>query len=242
MSSQPAGRFEWERIVRRIVMPERVKFLALLLATFADGDGSRIRPGGDVLTAMVGKSKATLKRAMSVLRDELGLIEEVSHGGRGRASEYRLVVPEDLLERAELLDPDGKRRPNKAHLDEPSSNETRLTLVSSESTDTPVDNSETGLTQMSPDSTDPPTELGSNTAISERTGLIFDRTGLTQDEPPPLLNTNHQRGPHQTTPDVTTTSARDGKCEHGFKLVNRDDGRPSCVFCRRATPTAKEAS
>src|SRR5437879_1725471 len=45
MTCQPCGRFEWERILRRAVMPLRVKFLAFVLASYADADGSNVRPG-----------------------------------------------------------------------------------------------------------------------------------------------------------------------------------------------------
>ncbi|WP_157376133.1 hypothetical protein [Allokutzneria albata] len=41
----PASRFEWERIIRRARLTKPVKLVALLLATYADPDGTRVRPG-----------------------------------------------------------------------------------------------------------------------------------------------------------------------------------------------------
>lgn len=235
---QPCGRFEWERIVRRVIMPERVKFLALLLATFADGDGSRIRPGLDQAAAMAGKSKATLKRNLAILRNDFGLLEEVSRGGGGRASEYRLVVPEDLLDRLELLDPDGRRQTNSAHSDEPSRNGTRLTVVSPVFAHDPVDNSETGLIQMSPNGDHIPTELGSNNGVSDRTGLILNGTGLTQMHP----HHYSYQPPKRTTPNPDPTQPSDAheetKCEHGLSAGRKGDGTLACALCRRSTQEA----
>lgn len=103
-------RFEWERIVRRLVAPKHVKFLALVLATYADTNGTRVRPGNKRLAAVTGDEARNVRRILQVIRDELGLLEQVSRGGgRGRsevAAVYRLTIPVDLLERATLLDPD----------------------------------------------------------------------------------------------------------------------------------------
>lgn len=105
-----ADRFEWERIVRRIVAPKHVKFLALVLATYADTDGTRVRPGLKRLAAVTGDDERNVRRILRVIREDLGLLEMVSRGGgRGRiekAAVYRLAIPADLLERATLLDPD----------------------------------------------------------------------------------------------------------------------------------------
>lgn len=104
----PSPRYEWERIVRRIVMPGNEKLLALVLATYADRDGSRVRPGNQVLAAVTGMSERTVKRALAALRD-CGLLAVSRRGGgrdgQGRATEYQLTIPGDLLDRVSLLDP-----------------------------------------------------------------------------------------------------------------------------------------
>lgn len=108
----PLGRYEWERLLRRIVMPPQHKLVALLLATWADPDGSRVRPGTALLAASMGRSQHTASNVMRSLRREWGLIEQVSRGGgrggNGKTATYRLTIPTDLLDRYVLLDPDGR--------------------------------------------------------------------------------------------------------------------------------------
>ncbi|WP_378735368.1 helix-turn-helix domain-containing protein [Nocardia brasiliensis] len=102
----PVDRFEWERIARRVQMHSTTKYLALMMATYADADGSRIRPGVERLALVMCVSEKTVKRAFADLR-ALGLIERTKQGNRhrGLADEYRLTVPSTLLDEA-LLDPD----------------------------------------------------------------------------------------------------------------------------------------
>lgn len=111
----PVGRFEWERIIRRaIITPPSVKFLGLMMATYASADGSRVRPGQARLAAVMGTSISTVERGQRTMEKE-GFLEMVVKGhsaGRGRnagyASEYRLTIPSDLLDRVPMLDPDEK--------------------------------------------------------------------------------------------------------------------------------------
>lgn len=108
LTVMPADRFEWERLVRRIVLPGPVKLLALILATYADPDGTRVRPGLGVLADVTGRDEKTVRRHLAVLLD-LDLVHMVAkgggRGGKGTASEFRLTVPTDLLDRATLLNP-----------------------------------------------------------------------------------------------------------------------------------------
>jgi hypothetical protein len=105
------GRYEWERLVRRIVMPKDDKFLAFTMATWADPDGTRVRPGLKWLMASTGDSERTVRRHLAALLGHWGLLELVSRGGgrggTGRTAEYRLTIPADLLDRHVLLDPNG---------------------------------------------------------------------------------------------------------------------------------------
>lgn len=102
----PVDRFEWERVVRRVQTHSTTKYLALVMATYADQDGSRIRPGVERLALVMCVSEKTVKRAFADLR-ALGLIERTKQGNRhrGLADEYRLTVPSTLLDEP-LLDPD----------------------------------------------------------------------------------------------------------------------------------------
>ncbi|NKS66388.1 hypothetical protein GS461_09880 [Rhodococcus hoagii] len=102
---QPIDRFDWQRVIRRVEIPSGVKFLALMLATYADPDGSRVRPGVKRLARVMAVSEPTVKRSMAVLRS-LGLVVLVKQGNRwaNQADEYRLTVPMDLLD-LPMLDP-----------------------------------------------------------------------------------------------------------------------------------------
>jgi hypothetical protein len=110
---EPIGRFEWERILRRIrVSVPSVKLVGFAMATYASADGSNVRPGQRRLAAVLGTSEMTVRRGQSEL-ETTGMLEMVFKGhslGRGQsggyASEYRLTVPSDLLERVPMLDPD----------------------------------------------------------------------------------------------------------------------------------------
>lgn len=109
---EPMDRFEWERILKRIRMPKPLKFLALVLATYADEDGSRVRPGQDLLAADTGATDRTVRRQLDDLRDRYGLIEQLTRGGgRGRGrrtSVYRLTIPVDLFDRCDVRSPDDR--------------------------------------------------------------------------------------------------------------------------------------
>lgn len=110
---EPIGRFEWERILRRIrVSVPSVKLVGFAMATYANADGTKIRPGQKRLAAVLGTSEMTVRRGQAEL-EATGMLELVFKGhsqGRGQAggyaSEYRLTVPSDLLECVPLLDPD----------------------------------------------------------------------------------------------------------------------------------------
>lgn len=141
---EPIGRYEWERLVRRARLPKPLKLLALVLATYADPDGSRVRPGLPVLASVTGDSERNVRRLLATLVDELGLLRQVARGGgrggKGRASVYRLTIPADLLDRLELLSPDDSP-------DIQVSSQTDESLV-----DNPVDNSVSPDTWMSSES------------------------------------------------------------------------------------------
>ncbi|ABK02744.1 hypothetical protein Arth_1350 [Arthrobacter sp. FB24] len=110
---EPIGRFEWERILRRIqVSAPSVKLVGFTMATYADADGGRVRPGQSRLAAVIGTSISTVRRGQTELED-IGMLDMVVKGrsfGRGHlgsfASEYRLSVPSDLLEAIPMLDQD----------------------------------------------------------------------------------------------------------------------------------------
>lgn len=103
------GRFEWEKLIRRIVVPgnrKSVKVVALMLATYADADGSNVRPGEQRLSAVCQLGRSTVREALGWLRINY-LIWRTSRGSNlGSANYvdvYRLSRPDDWEGRFLLL-------------------------------------------------------------------------------------------------------------------------------------------
>lgn len=102
----PPFRYEWERTIKAVILPPTVKHVGHVLATYADSDGRDVFPGNERLTDDTGLSDKTVRTALERLR-AVGLIERVAvgsrNGRRGVADVYRLVIPDDLLERVLLV-------------------------------------------------------------------------------------------------------------------------------------------
>lgn len=92
-------RFTWERAIRDISMQPTTKLIVLIAATFANKDGTNVRPGKTQLAAAAGVSTSTVKRALREART-IGVLHLVSHGsttGRAHLTDvYRLSLPEEL--------------------------------------------------------------------------------------------------------------------------------------------------
>lgn len=123
---RPVGRYEWEQIIRRArlaglisgtgrtgrtgrttrggLAATTVKAVALAYASYADPDGTRVMPG-DATIAVALECGLKTVRAVKAQLLALGLLTRLRAAGRGRAEEYRLTLPVDLLERLEVLTP-----------------------------------------------------------------------------------------------------------------------------------------
>lgn len=105
MSARPF-RYEWDGTVRRLKLSPTVKLVASYVSQYADTHGNHIRPGIVRLATETGFNEKTIRRALAKLRDT-GLLVRVrsgsAQGRRGQADEYRLAIPDDLLERVELV-------------------------------------------------------------------------------------------------------------------------------------------
>lgn len=79
--------------VWRLDLPLAEKAVLLALADHAHDDGTKSYPGNARLIYKTGLSETTLHRVLRVLKDT-GLIVATAHekGGRGRATEYRVVT------------------------------------------------------------------------------------------------------------------------------------------------------
>ncbi|WP_400158703.1 helix-turn-helix domain-containing protein [Arthrobacter sp. BPSS-3] len=145
---------------RAIIKPPSVKLLGLVMATYANSDGTRIRPGQRRLANVMGTSISTVERGQRVL-ESLGFVEMTYKGhsaGRGRpggyASEYRLTIPSDLLDRIPMLEPDES---HPAEMKGDSDNHPAPTTCESEKT--PVNGAESPVNpSQSPSTHDGPPE------------------------------------------------------------------------------------
>jgi hypothetical protein len=246
-AARPVGRYEWEALLLRVEMPGPVKFLALVLATHADADGTRVRPGNARLVRITGQSKATVKRNLAIIRDDLRMLLRVSRGGgrngQGRTTEYRLAIPPDLLDRVTLtpLEPTRSGLTIVSPQRDPEPEDSGLTVVSPQ-------NEDSGLTQMSPEND----FQGSNTAHPESMRAHFDSLRAHPGEPLPPTRPTTTDDQHVVTPPTQPTTARETdpekidpvesvelkppKCIHGLRAHIRD-GQPTCPLCRRLAPT-----
>lgn len=94
----PVTRFDYERWVRRAALAPELKYVALMMATFANGKGGQVRPGDPLLAQACGKGLRTIVRNRGEL-ERLGWLEQVPRRRRSDANEYFLTVPADLAER-----------------------------------------------------------------------------------------------------------------------------------------------
>lgn len=256
---KPTGRFEWERLLRRIPMPELLRGFALLLATYADQDGTQVRPGAAVLAAITGRDERTVRRRIGELRTGYGLIQQTARGGgrggAGRTATYRLVVPIDLLDRFELLGPSDLPTLLTGHLGGRSTPE-----VPAQSPDThvPVQRDKTAEDAVSPD-TQTTGDCGQS-PVDDPHGGAIDRTSgdgwprltghlASIDRTPRCPTTNQDQPPTAPTttrvpaqpPDAhdpgltghTSPPPRLEKCPHGLSPHQLPGGEPRCPLCRR---------
>lgn len=96
----------WVSIVRRAQLDRDTKLIALLLATYADPDGTRIYPGTPRLAVQSGLSYRTVQRCMARLR-AVQLIETMSRRGRRRgwSACYQLIIGPEVADRLDVASP-----------------------------------------------------------------------------------------------------------------------------------------
>jgi hypothetical protein len=90
-------------------MPVPVKLLAFALGSYASPGGGDIRPGEDALAEATDSSTRTVRRNLTILQNDYGLIERVRRGSGGRdggnsKALYRLTLPTELAAQQETPD------------------------------------------------------------------------------------------------------------------------------------------
>lgn len=95
--SDSAPAVEWVNVICRAQLHPHVKLVALILARYADPDGTNAYPGLARLTVQSRLSYSTVQRAMRQLR-QIGAIEAMPRAGMKRhwRTRYRLTFGEQL--------------------------------------------------------------------------------------------------------------------------------------------------
>lgn len=106
---QPIGNYAWMVIIRRAELPQPTKVVALILATYAERDGSEACVGQERLADESMNDERYTRDSLKLLA-ELGLIELTRRGKRGGdADEYQLTTPGSGFPAIQMRrDPDGK--------------------------------------------------------------------------------------------------------------------------------------
>lgn len=202
---EPIGRFQWEQFILRLKLPDHLRLTALMLATWANRDGSQVRPGRLRLATYRDLSEKQVGRHVTELR-RLGLLEITEKGNQYgfRTTVYRLTLPDDLADKVEILpeppteertskmsaaragarDIQGGRSTNRAEdtQDVPSTTSAGDTQMSPAPASEPVDNSGAEDTTMSPAPGALTFQQGTSGGSA---GDISASAGDTLDVPPP---------------------------------------------------------
>ena len=100
---------EWTRVWLRVIASPSVKCVGFACAAFADyADGSEIHPGIPLLMKVCGgMGNKTVGDSLKQLR-EWGMLWRYIEGNarRKECDVYRLTIPDDILARVPMLDPD----------------------------------------------------------------------------------------------------------------------------------------
>lgn len=110
LKHQPIGNYAWMVIIRGSGLPDKTKLVALILATYADSDGSGACVGQERLADEAICDERYARDCLSILEVH-GLIEVTRRGRRGGdADTYQLTTPGFLCPRLpKRRDPNGRR-------------------------------------------------------------------------------------------------------------------------------------
>jgi hypothetical protein len=236
---------EWTDLVRRARLGKTTKYVALMLATYADyRNGCRIRPGRSRLAWESEVDKKTVTKSLAELV-RVGLIEVVRlPHGRDGAAEYRLIIGPDVLE----------------HVDVPSPAEAVVGIGRLAEKGRGPSDATRGTGHVEPmdnrgrDPWDGP-------RLEDQPDESRPVPGATSGETRPVLDPRRDppRPPHHPWTYTQTPSPNSGedlctavtptratgpdqdpipppmpeRCTHGLTSRRRADGLPSCAICRR---------
>lgn len=254
-------RFGTTRIGGKNVAGSRVKSVAGRLATYADGNGTRIRPGLARLALDLEIDHRAVGAIVAYLR-RIGLLGLVRAGNGTKADEYRLTLPVDLLERddLEVWSPArqaaelervraivrGRKRPSGDGPGGPDGGRTHAPEGQAIDTDTHAPEGHADGENACPSGTGDacPSGVqksadacpsGGATHVPQGRATHQDLDTTTTHHPDQDLRTavtpSRANGPAN---NPESSSAKSKRCPHGLKPTRRPDGRPTCALCRVA--------
>ena len=89
-------RWDWERSFRDAPLESGAKLVGLAMATYGDAAGDDIYPSMDRLAQACGMNVKTVRKHRDKLIESGWLQVIHASGGRGRANEYSLSIPETI--------------------------------------------------------------------------------------------------------------------------------------------------
>jgi hypothetical protein len=240
---------QWNALVRRARIGREHKAAAFTVSSYADADGTGIFLSPARYAVDLEVSYSTARRYLTWLRG-VGLLEMTRAGNRrrGTASEYRLIIGPDVLERIEVLSPDAQ----KALAEEMRGAEregTRGRVAKMRASDQRSPNASVNEApeepETAPDQRSPKASvkepINAQTEPDQRSPWMTytpsPPTPSQEDHPPRAddedLRTAVTGSRASTEPNPELPSPQPAKCSHGFKINARPDGSSSCAFCRR---------
>lgn len=98
-------RFGKQKVAGKTLSGMVIKAVGERIATYADRDGSRVRPGIARIAVDLETSHTTVRNAITVL-ERVGLLRLETKANRNHAAVYQLVISAEVIENAELWSPD----------------------------------------------------------------------------------------------------------------------------------------
>lgn len=89
---EPVSRVDWPTLIAASELSPTTKLVALLMATYADPDGTRVSPGVKQLAWASGLAPDTVGKKLRALR-RTGYLQRMRGHAPGRCDTYRLTKP-----------------------------------------------------------------------------------------------------------------------------------------------------
>ena len=240
---------QWNSLVRRARMGRERKIASLMVSSYANSDGRGIRLSVARYAVDLEVSYSTARRYLTWLR-KVGLLELTRAGSRrkGTASEYRLILGEDVMEHLNVLSPSRQ----KELADEMREANRTGVRVRAAKAKVPVQRSSTVSAETAPEEApgDPllrPPERAQKSEFSAQMAHVQRSPQMTYT--PSRTHLSVEDHPSRDERDVAatvTTPGADGpatkpespprpqRCDHGLPGGLRADGKPACALCRIA--------